>query len=61
MPMGIPYSEMYPRKQLIGCLGKYCDEPCKYQTEHSDLTLEMMINLSHWMGDKLNARYITSD
>jgi hypothetical protein len=51
---GTPYSELYPRKQLIGCLGKYCDEPCEYQTEESDLTIEHLIRLAQFMGTKLS-------
>jgi len=45
---------LYPRKQLIGCLGKYCDDPCKLQKEQSDLTIEHLIKLCTWMGKKLN-------
>ena len=46
-------NELFPRKQLIGCLGKYCDDPCHLQKE-SDLTIEHCINLIMWMGNKLN-------
>jgi len=48
--------ELYPRKQLIGCLGKYCDDPCELQeyTDDTDLTIEHLIRLCEWMGNKLN-------
>lgn len=45
--------ELFPRKQLIGCLGIYCDEPCKLQKE-SDLDINKLLNLTKWMGQKLN-------
>ncbi|MCL2312220.1 MAG: hypothetical protein FWC41_07015 [Firmicutes bacterium] len=45
--------ELYPRKQLIGCLGEYCDEPCFLRKEKSDLTIEQCINLIKYMGNKL--------
>ena len=47
-------NDLYPRKQLIGCLGKYCDKPCKLQKEESDLTFEQCIKLIYYLGNKLN-------
>ena len=38
-------NELYPRKQLIGCLGKYCDKPCELQIKESDLTLLKNLNI----------------
>lgn len=46
--------ELFPRKQLIDCLGPYCDKPCEYQKETSDLSLEKCINLIMWLGNKCN-------
>lgn len=48
---------LYPRKQLIGCLGQYCETPCRLQTEKSDLTIDHLIKLCQWMGNKLNQFY----
>jgi hypothetical protein len=45
---------LYPRKQLIGCLGPYCDKPCFRQKKTTDLTLDHMTMLARWMGNKLN-------
>ena len=47
-------NELYPRKQLIGCLGPYCDVPCEFQKKESDLTLEQTIKLIKYFGQKLN-------
>jgi hypothetical protein len=46
--------DLYPRKQLIGCLGQYCDKPCKLQKKESDLKIDHLINLSKYLGVKLN-------
>lgn len=51
--------ELYPRKQLIGCLGPYCDEPCEFQKEETDLTLEQTIKLIKYFGQRLNDLLIT--
>ena len=46
--------DLYPRKQIITCLGPYCDDPCQFQKLETDLTLEQAITLIKWMGNKLN-------
>lgn len=46
--------DLYPRKQLIGCLGPYCDEPCELQKKDTDLTIDQCINLIKYFGYKLN-------
>lgn len=51
--------DLVGRKQIIRCLGPYCEEPCQYQLEkftpywHDD-GLDTLINLIKWMGQKLN-------
>ena len=47
-------NDLYPRKQLIGCLGKFCDKPCELQKEETDLTLDKCINLIKYLGQKCN-------
>lgn len=47
-----PY--LYPRKQSITCLGKYCDQPCQYQKAETDLTLDKAIILIKYFGQRLN-------
>lgn len=51
--------DLIGRKQIIHCLGKYCDTPCKYQRK--DFTpynegdgIKPLIDLIQWMGSKLN-------
>ena len=51
-------NELYPRKQLITCLGKYCDTPCELQKNESDLTLEQCIILIEYLGERLNKELI---
>jgi hypothetical protein len=47
--------EMFPRKQEIGCLGKFCDCPCDLQDLNSrDLTVEKLIPLVLFLGEELN-------
>ena len=47
-------NDLYPRKQLIGCLGKFCDKPCELQKEETDLTLDKCVNLIKYLGQKCN-------
>ena len=53
--------DFYPRKQIITCLGKYCQHPCQYQREETDLTMEQLINLVKFLGTKLNEFLIKKD
>lgn len=44
------------RKQIINCLGKYCDKPCKLQDPngHETLDKQVLINGIMYLGSKLN-------
>jgi hypothetical protein len=47
------------RKQIIHCLGKYCDNPCELQREeytpfNPEDGVEPLIGLIKWMGNKIN-------
>ena len=51
--------DLVGRKQIIHCLGKYCDSPCKLQRE--DFTpfrdedgIQPLIDLIKWMGQRLH-------
>ncbi len=46
--------ELYPRKQLIKCLGKYCQHPCQYYNDETDLTVDQCVKLINWMGTKIH-------
>ena len=51
--------DLLGRKQIIHCLGKYCDKPCKLQrAEYTPFNeedgVEPLIELIGWMGNKLN-------
>lgn len=51
--------DLLGRKQIIHCLGKYCDSPCKYQREdytpfNEEDGLKPLFGLIDWMGNKLN-------
>ena len=52
--------DLFPRKQLIGCLGKYCDKPCHLRKNDSDLTIEHLLRLTKYLGDKLNETLSTN-
>lgn len=45
---------LYPRKQLIGCLGDYCDKPCGFRKAGTDLTYEQLVTLVKYLGNRLN-------
>ena len=51
--------DLIGRKQIIHCLGKYCDKPCDLQREdytpfNEEDGIEPLIDLIRWMGNKLN-------
>lgn len=47
-------NDLYPRKQIISCLGQYCDKPCELQKDKSDLTIDQCVLLIKYLGQKLN-------
>ena len=52
--------DLIGRKQIIHCLGKYCDKPCKLQREdytpfNEEDGIKPLIDLIGWMGKKLNS------
>jgi hypothetical protein len=51
--------DLLGRKQIIHCLGKYCDNPCELQREEytpfsPEDGIEPLIGLIKWMGKKVN-------
>ena len=51
--------DLIGRKQIIHCLGKYCDDPCQYQREdytpfNEEDGLKPLFGIIEWMGNKLN-------
>lgn len=51
--------DLIGRKQIIHCLGKYCDDPCQFQREEytpfkEEDGVKPLIELISWMGRKLN-------
>ena len=55
--------DLIGRKQIIHCLGKYCDEPCEFQREeftpfNEEDGVEPLMDLIKWMGDKINTLII---
>ena len=51
--------DLVSRKQIIHCLGKYCDNPCQYQREdytpfNEEDGLKPLFGIIDWMGNKLN-------
>ena len=51
--------DLLGRKQIIHCLGKYCDHPCELQREeytpfNPEDGIEPLIGLIKWMGKKIN-------
>ncbi len=51
--------DLIGRKQIIHCLGKYCDTPCKLNREEytpfeEDDELTPLFNLIEWMGNRLH-------
>jgi hypothetical protein len=46
--------DIYPRKQPITCLGRFCDEPCKLRQEETDLDIETLVTLVKYLGTKCN-------
>lgn len=50
--------DLIGRKQIIHCLGKYCDTPCELQREeytpfNEEDGVEPLIDLIKWLGDKV--------
>lgn len=51
--------DLIGRKQIIRCLGKYCDNPCRFQLEEytpykEEDGIKPLINLINYMGGKVN-------
>ena len=51
--------DLIGRKQIIHCLGKYCDKPCELQRdEYTPFDekdgIQPLIDLMKWMGNKIN-------
>lgn len=42
------------RKQIIDCLGVYCDKPCKYQNKDSKPPIDVLIKAIKYLGNKCN-------
>ena len=44
------------RKQIIGCLGKYCDKKCKLNNEdaYKNIDISVFIKTIKYLGDKVN-------
>jgi hypothetical protein len=51
--------DLYPRKQAVECLGKWCDDPCDLQQE-GNLNIEQLIVLVKFLGDELNKLLVES-
>lgn len=52
--------DLVGRKQIIHCLGKYCDNPCELQRENytpfnEEDGVEPLVGLIEWMGKKIHA------
>lgn len=45
------------RKQIIGCLGKYCDRPCRLNKSdaYKDISVEVYIRAIKFLGNKCNS------
>lgn len=43
------------RKQIIKCLGKYCDSPCCLQDMDSTVDTQVLVNTIKYLGTKLNS------
>ena len=51
--------DLIGRKQIIHCLGKYCDNPCEFQREdytpfNEDDGIKPLMEVIGWMGGKIN-------
>lgn len=42
------------RKQIIKCLGKYCDRPCKHQDLNAKPPIEALVRAIKYLGNKCN-------
>lgn len=52
--------DLVGRKQIIHCLGKYCDNPCELQREeytpfNEEDGIKPLIELISWMGNKIHS------
>jgi len=45
---------LYPRKQVIDCLGEWCDEPCDLRQEPGNLKTEQLVTLVKYLSTELN-------
>lgn len=51
--------DLVGRKQIVKCLGPYCEEPCQYHLDEytpywEEDGLSPLFNLIKWMGQELN-------
>ena len=51
--------DLIGRKQIIHCLGKYCDSPCglqrkEYTPFNDEDEIQPLMELISWMGNKIN-------
>ena len=51
--------DLIGRKQIIHCLGPYCDSPCEFHRDNytpfnEEDGIEPLIDLIKWMGNKIN-------
>jgi hypothetical protein len=52
---------LYPRKQMIECLGEYCDQPCGLRKKWGDLEMDQLIVLIKYLGKELNELLIKKE
>lgn len=53
--------DLVGRKQVIECLGKYCDKPCSLQKMDAEVDPQILINTIMFLGTELNKRLIKGD
>ena len=42
------------RKQIIKCLGKYCDKKCELNNENAEIDPQILINTIKFLGNYIN-------
>lgn len=42
------------RKQIIDCLGKYCDKPCKLQDKNAVPPIDVLVRTIKYLGNRCN-------
>lgn len=42
------------RKQIIDCLGKYCDRPCKLQDKNAVPPIDVLVRTIKYLGNRCN-------